>query len=179
MNLSSANDNANVQQIRVIEKIKHPLYKASTAYNDIALVKLEKDMQFNERVRPACLPYSLPDNTAPEVTAIGLNMSMDHSKKLVKVNTKLVSRSECNDSYKKVLPSGIVADFQVCVEEKAPNICVPHTGPVVTVNNDHPNMYSVIGIISIGKSFNCDTPVVCTRVYIYVPWIESIVWSNS
>ena len=39
-------------------------------------------------------------------------------------------------------------------------------------------MYDVIGITSFGASCGYAVPAIYTRVYKYVPWIESIVWPN-
>lgn len=47
---------ARPQLIAVAERIKHPEYKPPLKYNDIALLRLAKDMSFEEGfVRPACL----------------------------------------------------------------------------------------------------------------------------
>ncbi|XP_012136183.2 serine protease persephone-like isoform X1 [Megachile rotundata] len=181
--LNWTHNDKNAQQIRVIERIIHPLYKGFGKYHDIALLKLEKDIDFNERVKPACLPYSLPDNAAPEVTAIGHGIGYFYdpnvSKKLIKAIPILVTLLECNDTYKEVLPSGVMADSQLCAGQKKINICLASGGPLLTVNNDHPRMCSLIGITSMGKDCDGATPVIYTRVYHYLPWIQSIVWPNS
>lgn len=46
---------------RIIERIRHPWYKQPSEYHDIALLKLESDVEFTFWIRPCCLPYSLPD----------------------------------------------------------------------------------------------------------------------
>ncbi|XP_076395249.1 serine protease snk-like [Megachile rotundata] len=182
LNLNSTND-ANAPLIQVIERIRHPLYNTSIGYHDIALLKLENDIHFNEWVRPTCLPYSLPDHAAQKAVATrwgGVDWdSIDLSNVISKVTMKLVSQLECNDSYKDVLPSGVIADWQFCAGENRRDICKASGGPLVTVNNDHPRMCSLIGITSMGKDCDGATPVIYTRVYHYVPWIQSIVWPNS
>lgn len=42
--------------------IIHPEYNASTLYNDIAILKLETPVQFNNYVRPCCLWESADNN---------------------------------------------------------------------------------------------------------------------
>ena len=44
-----------MQEREVIEAIKHPDYKLPSKYNDIALLKLDKPLELNADVRPACL----------------------------------------------------------------------------------------------------------------------------
>lgn len=49
------------QTIAIKERIKHPEYKRPAEYNDIAILRLEKEANYNAFVRPACLPVDLPD----------------------------------------------------------------------------------------------------------------------
>lgn len=46
---------SHVQNIAVSERIAHPKYSAKSKYNDIALLKLAENINFNEYVRPGCL----------------------------------------------------------------------------------------------------------------------------
>lgn len=39
----------------VIERVMHPAYEIRSRYNDIGLLKLGENVQFNDFVRPACL----------------------------------------------------------------------------------------------------------------------------
>jgi len=44
-----------MQERNIVERIKHPNYKAPMRYHDIALFKLDRPLELNSRVRPACL----------------------------------------------------------------------------------------------------------------------------
>lgn len=55
-------DSPKSENFRVIERIRNPQYKPPSQYHDIALLKLERNVEFNEWIRPSCLPYSLPDS---------------------------------------------------------------------------------------------------------------------
>jgi len=44
-----------MQERNIVERIKHPDYNASVRYHDIALFKLDRPLELNARVRPACL----------------------------------------------------------------------------------------------------------------------------
>lgn len=51
-------DGPNAQIIKVASITSHPSYKSSGKYYDIALIKLESSIRFDEHVRPACLATS-------------------------------------------------------------------------------------------------------------------------
>lgn len=61
LNLKQNNDNARPQTIRIQEKIKYPEYKRPSQYHDIAILRLENEVEYNAWVRPACLPVDWPD----------------------------------------------------------------------------------------------------------------------
>lgn len=44
-----------MQERDVAERIKHPDYKSPVRYHDIALLRLDRSLELNPRVRPACL----------------------------------------------------------------------------------------------------------------------------
>jgi hypothetical protein len=46
--------------VEISEIIVHPDYKPPQKYNDLALLKLARDIRFNSKIRPACLPVVSP-----------------------------------------------------------------------------------------------------------------------
>ena len=44
------------QRISVREVVSHPMFNSRTYDNDVAIVKLNSSLTFNENVQPACLP---------------------------------------------------------------------------------------------------------------------------
>lgn len=52
-------------------------------------------------------------------------------------------------------------------------------GPLQTVHNKHACMYTIVGITSFGVYCGSEYPGIYTRAYLYIDWIESIVWPNS
>lgn len=60
--ISSSTDEADPQDYKVSQIIAHPQYDEVQKYNDIALLRLDKDVEFNKFIRPACLhtKYELP-----------------------------------------------------------------------------------------------------------------------
>jgi secreted trypsin-like serine protease len=60
---------SNAQIINVASITSHPQYKSSEKYYDIALIKLETSISFDEHVRPACLATG--SESRNKVIAIG------------------------------------------------------------------------------------------------------------
>ncbi|XP_011251548.2 serine protease snake-like [Camponotus floridanus] len=187
LNLVQTNDDAMPQDIRIAERIKHPEYKTRTVYNDIAILRLEKEATYNAWVRPACLPVDLPDiGTDNKAVASGWGLvdwlGDTRSDNLLKVTLKLVDHATCNasfweDSSNTKLPLGIVDKWQICAGEVGRDTCQGDSGgPLVIFNKDHDCMYNIIGITSFGRSCGSNIPGVYTRVYYYIPWIERVAW---
>lgn len=190
LNLVSDRDGAKVQEIKVVQRIRNPQYKRPLEYHDIALLQLEKDAEFNAFVRPACLPYSLPDiGTQNKAIATGWGRvewaEEQGSNDLLKVTLALVPQPTCNESFfdggvDDKLANGIMNKWQICAGEFGKDTCQGDSGgPLAIFNQDHDCMYNVIGITSLGRVCGSVVPGVYTRVYNYIPWIEEVVWPNG
>lgn len=112
-------DDAQPLQVRVAERIKHPDYLDNFKYNDIALLRLESEVSFNDYMRPACLPESsliAPNPTATGWGRIGFNKSV--STHLQKVDLELYSHEECVQLYEGLnsesINRGILNETQTC-----------------------------------------------------------------
>lgn len=64
-------------QYRIAEIIVHPAYRASRAYNDIALVRSDREAKLWAEVRPACLwqPEAKADDIPAELLATGFGLT--------------------------------------------------------------------------------------------------------
>lgn len=73
-NTATSNDDitgdAKTAVYEIEERINHPEYKPPKLYNDIALYKLKKNVEFNAYVRPACLHYE-PNISNKDAIATG------------------------------------------------------------------------------------------------------------
>nr|CAD7590227.1 unnamed protein product [Timema genevievae] len=189
LNLAETTDDARPQEFSVVDRLRHPGFKTPSHYNDIALLKLNRDAAFSGYVRPACLHTSLDDPTNKAVaTGWGLVEWTDDtgSNDLMKVSLPFVPTAQCNNSYKSLiggrkLSGGILGDSMVCAGEKlgGKDTCQGDSGgPLQLVVDDPYCMYSVVGVTSFGTTV-CgarNSPAVYTRVAHFVPWIEKIVW---
>lgn len=113
-------DAQNVQDFGIEARIKHPDYKPPLQYNDIGLVKTDKDVTFNDHVRPICLQTSTElEGTVPIATGWGKTQYGGlTSDDLKKVDINYFSIDQCRETYRDVaprrIPNGIVDDTQIC-----------------------------------------------------------------
>ncbi|KAG8249754.1 serine-type endopeptidase activity protein [Homalodisca vitripennis] len=176
---------AKTMKYEIIERIIHPEYLRRSVYNDIALYKLEKNVEFNEYVRPICLQtkhqfaksYVIGAGWDPN-ERLGKNNGV-----LQKVNLTITPRKQCSEAYESVkatekLKSGIDDASMVCaVDKENADPCLVDAGGPIMIRLTTPYcMYSQVGIASFGTQCSGNRPGVYTRVSRYVPWIESIVW---
>ncbi|XP_014612361.1 PREDICTED: venom protease-like [Polistes canadensis] len=185
LNLVSTNDIANPKDYKIIEKIRNPQYKPPLLYHDIALLKLETDVEFNEFARPACLQTALPDSPENKATATGWGIvKFDTGKKsddLLKVTINVVNHTSCNKfSYSNIQYNrGIVNEWQICAGEFGKDTCGGDSGgPLLIFNDENYCMYNIIGVTSAGQICGLYSPGLYTKVYNYVPWLESVIWAE-
>lgn len=125
------------ESFNVIERIPHPNYKSSSYYNDIALLKLDRQVIFNPHIRPACLPSSpkIPEHSRLVAMGWGQTGALDpRTDWLIKVALTEFSYSECNESFKDIsrrLEFGINNVTQFCAGSKTSN---EDTCPVSILN---------------------------------------------
>ncbi|NP_001155379.1 serine protease-like precursor [Acyrthosiphon pisum] len=185
----SETDEARPKDYRIVQRIIHPNYKSTSSYHDIALFRLERDVDFSAFVRPICLNT---DNTLrpPAIIATGwgkTDVASLQSSHLLKVRINTISAEECDKSFlylvnrNEKLAQGIVDNLMVCAgnPEGGNDTCGGDSGgPIQIKHNRYTCMYSQIGITSFAGQFcgEKDSPAVYTRVSNYISWIESIVW---
>ncbi|KAF2883692.1 hypothetical protein ILUMI_22475 [Ignelater luminosus] len=169
--------NAGIQEI-----IVHENYNSNDAnrYSDIALIRLDHDIEFTDFIRPVCLqPLALYANkTDPGKTTVvgGWGYTAYGYNSVKKLSTKLRIRTqeECAAKYANV---GIqLREDQICAfPKKGEDSCAGDSGGVLM--NDSVETLSVnyfaLGIQSIANQ-RCsakDYPVIYTRIESYIPWI--------
>lgn len=118
---SRQSDNAAVVDIDVERAIPHPAYKKTEKYNDIGLIQMARSVEFNQYIRPACLPEMYSTGTEKAIaTGWGrTDYRSQGSEILMKVVLELYSDDECRqlyyaESHSSQLKNGIDVQTQFC-----------------------------------------------------------------
>ncbi|XP_054720212.1 clotting factor B-like [Uloborus diversus] len=162
----------------------HPRYEKRYYYNDIALLRLEQPVQFNDYVMPVCLPtrnsafLKDSDLEGRRVTVMGWGddeFGGRSSHVLREATFPVVSRKSCNASYVRVasnrFPRGITQEMLCAGSPKGGmDACQGDSGgPLLALENGR---YTQVGIVSFGyKCGDKEFPGVYTKVAYYVGWI--------
>lgn len=185
-NLLKTTDDQYAGNFEISENIVHPGYNRASHYNDIALIKLNRLIQFNENVRPLCLPVN-SDPIRNKLIATGWGRTSYFSKnsnKLLKVQLDYFTAEECGPVFKNQasLSQGIV-NTQLCYGSRvdSKDTCNGDSGGPIQLPHDNLHcMYKIYGITSLGLSCgNQNIPAIYTNVVPYVQWIEGIVWADG
>lgn len=134
-------DEAQPADYGIAEIIKHPNFKKSSKYDDIALMRLDRRVVMNDYVRPACLQQTY-NVDSQHVTATGWGRTTDRgisSSQLLKVALRQLTNEQCQQTYNTVsnaLSRGII-NTQMCAGDDSENrdTCQGDSGNYSIFNN--------------------------------------------
>ncbi|XP_049884268.1 venom protease-like [Pectinophora gossypiella] len=183
----TVDDRANPVDVPIKRIHKHPEYQPPKRYNDIALLELATDVDFEANIRPACL-WTQPGFGAFDrgiATGWGVNdtRTKTTSKDLQKVSLSLLENDYCGT----LLPTNRNwAGFrptQLCAGELrgGKDTCQGDSGsPLQVASKDNQCIFYIIGITSFGgECARSGQPSIYTRVSSYLDWIEGVVWPGE
>jgi secreted trypsin-like serine protease len=151
----------------------HPSFEASSAHNNIAVIRLSKKVELNAGVAPILVDTNTKADAhaSRNATALGWGSSSfggPRTTKLRKVPLRVIPAGQCNSYY-----GNVDGNIQMCTYTVGKGPCQYDTGgPLTETLNGRPNL---IGIISNGSGCAASYPDVYTRVAAYRTWIASIV----
>ncbi|CAL9682615.1 unnamed protein product [Knipowitschia caucasica] len=170
-NLDNLNETRQ-QVVAVSRIISHTDYNPRTKEHDIALLKLQKRLVFNEFVRPIHIwMRSLPLFT--ECTITGWGSSRENGprmNKLQEVNVTILPTDVCNKYY-----AGQILNTMFCAgkEEGGADACQGDSGGPLSCFNG--SRYELIGTVSWGVGCGrAKKPGVYTKLQDFVPWITDV-----
>jgi secreted trypsin-like serine protease len=109
-NLRDSSDG--VHELRGVSKvIKHKYFNVATFTNDIALLKLDRPVQFTNRIQPICLPSTDVNLENRELTVAGWGRTSFNGKTsptLLKVDVRVWDNPSCENVYRGIAPGGIL-----------------------------------------------------------------------
>ncbi|KAH8420894.1 hypothetical protein KR222_008655 [Zaprionus bogoriensis] len=161
------------QLFGIAEQIVHENY--SNFHNDIALLRLDRRINFTDKLRPVCLPFDLSElNDKTGVTIAGWGLSYTEDDKPLKrsVNTFLWNQTLC-------LGDSSADENQICGGDLSVNgstgasSCSGDSGGPV-MREFKPNYMALEGIIShgVGGCISEYFPSYFTRVRSFLSWID-------
>ncbi|KAH8324031.1 hypothetical protein KR074_007578, partial [Drosophila pseudoananassae] len=151
----------------------HEDWEPQALYNDIALIKLPIDVNFNEYIQPAKLPSPTATYIGSEATASGWGSSRFEEQEPVPylkyANVSIISTDQC---YKAILgnSSKIFPSSYICIGQSNHSSCHGDSGGPLIVHNDPDSV--LVGIASFVRGCLVNYPVVYTRVSSYLDWIR-------
>ncbi len=162
------------------ERVYYPLrfllhedYDHDTLHNDIALIELTEEIQYNDTISPVCLPTSLPHAGAiSTTTGWGLTLRTGDKTHLNELHVPIVAHTVCSSP--RYWGDYVTADM-VCAGYHRHSVCRGDSGGPLVYNNNGNSPYSLIGVTSFVAK-HCRTgggtkPSVFTSVYTYLDWI--------
>ncbi|XP_046751120.1 uncharacterized protein LOC124414191 [Diprion similis] len=168
-----------VVTVGIEQKIVHEDYRPQSRdqTNDIALLRLSRDVTFTNYIRPICLPSSA-SMTERFFYIAGWGKTETRSESNIKLKLKipLADTTSCANTYQAA--SIRIGDTQVCAGgQRGRDSCRGDSGgPLMSVKTSGDNVYwTAVGIVSLGPS-PCgmeNWPGIYTRVDSFVPWILS------
>lgn len=163
-------------KLDVIDASVHPLYKNINAH-DIALVKLERPVIFNDRIQPIQLParHQTPNdefyNSTLFVPGFGETKNASQSNLFLRYGTmRAISNEECGREWGwKFKDNFLCAHGLRSLNETT---CNGDSGNGLIVKDS--NVSIVLGIVSYGSPGCIGKPKVFTRVAFYLDYIQSV-----
>lgn len=158
------------ESIGVVRTIVHPEYNRSTLDHDIALLRLERSIVFNEYKQPACLPDVDFSIAGRELWAVGWgNVKPDMIPDSQSDTLRDVILKETSCGYFSVNRSR-----QYCAKnDQQGRICFGDSGGGTFVNIN--GNWVVVGISSFATDPCTNATGGFTRVSYYTKWITSII----
>jgi len=172
--------NSEEQVISVEKIIARSDYDENTISNDVAILKLAKDVEFNDYIVPACLPSSAAnDYTGKSAVVSGWGTTSEGgstSAFLKETTVSVVSKSDSTCT-----PYRIDDSIKMCAYTAGTDSCQGDSGGPLVLNEDGKN--TVIGVVSYGSGCaRTGYAGVYAKVTGYLDWINQNIadgWCGS
>lgn len=171
-------DCSEVVDMSIDKFIVHPFYNSWTFSNDLALLKLNKTVVFNDYIRPICLPE--PGLTFVKTKDTLYTSSFTTAEELEdqplkkKLSFDLTASEDCN--YRKGM-----SQYKMCLKPNPTSFakfaCFGDDG--ASAMFAHRNQWTLEGITT-DRVLNCfeNRPIMVTRISKYLKWIKANVDSD-
>ncbi|XP_023036002.1 chymotrypsinogen A [Drosophila willistoni] len=164
----------NIRDIRV-----HKKFNRLSVANDIALIKLPRQLKFNSLIKPIKLPSNANDdytNRTAIFSGWGLTAKQEASDSLQYQRAKVISNEQCEMEWNHQLKNGankLVLSSFICIESNNGLPCRGDSGGPLVLDD---GTRTLIGIVSHGYDEKClmKVPDILTRVSSFLDWITEV-----
>merc|ERR550534_3513238 len=177
-NIRTDIENHQAKSIPVERVIKRSDYDSDKVNNDIALLRLAQEVDFNDNIVPACLPSSTSQKYAgwdAVVSGWGTTSSGGRTSDVLKETRQTIlanTAAECVQGAGGPGATASVPETKLCAYKQGTDSCQGDSGGPLVVMED--GRWTVVGVVSYG--FGCATngfAGVYARVTNYMNWIQS------
>ncbi|KAI5749407.1 hypothetical protein M8J76_007086 [Diaphorina citri] len=152
---------------------KHRGYSTTTFNNDIALIRLEEELKYDDKLRPVCMPVKGKSfsNKTGIVTGWGVQkQGGSTSDTLLEVEVPILSNAECKKTAyeNRITPNMLCAGYPKGEKDS----CQGDSGGPLHYANE--TVHHIVGVVSWGEGCAQENyPGVYARVNRYLTWIKN------
>merc|ERR1712172_156709 len=162
---------------------KHPKFSLNDASgdNDIAILKLAKDLTFSDKIKPVCLPTSATKDYSGKASTVSgwggtkayeplkpVDQPRQCALKEAIVEILKTSSAKCTNFI-----GDSSSTTKLCAWAKGKDACQGDSGGPLTVAEN--GKYVLLGVVSYGSGCATENPGVYARVQGFLPWMTKII----